>query len=110
MQALVVDKDSVIGDGDLSRVVITEDVKIGDRSIRKGRRLTPSDLSLLANLERPVHAILLEPGDVHEDDAGARLASAVAGSGLDIRGPKFSRFDLVANAKGLLRVNADNLL
>jgi hypothetical protein len=65
---------------------------------------------VLAALDRPVHAVVLESGDVHEDDAGARLASAVAGPGLAIRGPSFSRYNLVANTKGLLRVDAGALL
>ena len=68
------------------------------------------DAPLLADLDRPVHAVVLESDDVHEDDAGARLASAIAGSGLTIRGPSFSRYNLVANTKGLLRVDAGALL
>jgi hypothetical protein len=94
----------------MSDIVITEDVKIGDRRIRKGHRLTVDDVSLLSALDRPVHAAVLEAGDVHEDEAGGRLAAAVAGPGLDIRGPKFSRYNLVASHKGLLRVDAAKLL
>jgi hypothetical protein len=93
-----------------SHVVIVEDVKIGDRRIRKGHRLADADLAELAKLEPPIHAVVLEPGDVHEDDAGARLAAAVAGPGLEIRGPKFSRYNLVASRKGLLRIDAEALL
>lgn len=91
-------------------VVIAEDVKIGKTRIRKGHRLEADDLPLLRELDRPVHAIVLEAEDVHEDDAGGRLARAVAGQGLEIRGPSFSRYNLVATHKGLLRVNAEALL
>ena len=97
-------------DADLSDIVITEDVKVGDARIRKGHRLTKEEAPLLAQLERPVHAVILEPDDVHEDDAGGRLATAVAGPGLEIRGPKFSRYNLIARTKGLARVDADALL
>ncbi len=93
--------------GDL---VITEDIKIGEVQIRKGHRLTREEAPLLAELERPVHAVVLEPEDVHEDDAGGRLVAAVGGPGLDIDGPKFSRYNLIANVKGLLRIDADALL
>ena len=93
-----------------NRVVITEDVTLGERRIRKGHRLHAGDVALLDALDRPVHAIVLEPGDVHEDDAGARLAAAVAGPGVEVRGPKFSRYNLVANRKGLLRVDPEALL
>ncbi|MDQ3227452.1 MAG: hypothetical protein M3Q50_12570 [Chloroflexota bacterium] len=92
------------------RIVITEDVTLGGRRIRKGYRLSPDEAPLLAGLQRSVHAVLLEPGDVHEDDAGARLAAAVAGPGLEIRGPKFSRFNLIASTKGLLRVDPEALM
>jgi hypothetical protein len=91
-------------------VVITEDVKIGEERLRKGRRLQEADLPLLAQLEHPVHAIRLEADDVHEDEAGGRLARAVAGQGLAIEGPSFSRYNLVATHKGLVRVNAGALL
>lgn len=91
-------------------VVITEDVKVGEQRLRKGRRLQESDLLLLAQLDHPVHAVRLEAGDVHEDEAGGRLARAVAGQGLEIVGPSFSRYNLVATHKGLLRVDAGALL
>jgi hypothetical protein len=64
----------------------------------------------LARLDHPVHAVRLEADDVHEDEAGARLAQAVAGQGLHITGPSFSRYNLVATQKGLLRVDAEALL
>jgi hypothetical protein len=98
---------SIAAPGD---VVITEDVKIGEERLRKGRRLQESDLPLLAQVAHPVHAIRLEADDVHEDDAGGRLARAVAGQGLRIEGPSFSRYNLVATHKGVLRVDAGALL
>lgn len=110
MRALTIEPGVETQQLDLTNLVITEDIKVGERRIRKGRRLGQDDITLLAELDRPVHAVLLEPDDVHEDDAGARLAAAVAGPGLDIRGPSFSRYNLVANRKGLLRVDAEALL
>ena len=91
-------------------VVITEDVNQGGKRLRKGRRLQETDLPLLAQLDHPVHAIRLEAGDVHEDEAGLRLARAVSGQGLEISEPSFSRFNLLATHKGLLRVDASALL
>jgi hypothetical protein len=91
-------------------VVITEDIKVDGQRLRKGHRLQQADLPLLAQVDHPLHAVRLEPGDVHEDEAGGRLARAVAGQGLSITGPSFSRYNLVATHKGLLRVNAQALL
>jgi hypothetical protein len=110
VRAITIQPGDSVPDPETTSVVITEDVTLGGRRIRKGHRVQADDMSLLADLDRAVHAVILESGDVHEDDAGARLASAVAGPGLAIRGPSFSRYNLVANTKGLLRVDADALL
>ena len=110
MRGITLEPGSPIPDPSTNRVVVTEDVRLGERRIRKGHRLTSEDLPVLTGLERPLHAVILEESDVHEDDAGARLAAAVAGPGLEIRGPSFSRYNLVATTKGLLRVDGDALL
>ncbi len=52
---------------------------------------------------RPITLLIPEAGDVHEDTAAARLAAAVAGPGLVVRGPSESRFDLVAAHAGEVR-------
>jgi hypothetical protein len=110
MRAFVIEPGAAVSGIDSGEVVVAEDVKIGADRVRKGHRLTATDATLLARLEQPVHAVRLEPGDVHEDDAGGRLAQAVAGPGLEIRGPAFSRYNLVVTTKGLLRVDEDALL
>ncbi len=91
--------------------VITEEVKLdGRRAFRKGHRLGPEDLDALARVGRPLHAVRLDEGDVHEDEAGRRLAAAVAGKNLVIRGPVQSRYNLVAAVKGLLRVDPEAVI
>ena len=86
--------------------IITEEVKAhGRRLFHKGHRLEAADLAALATVGRPLHAVRLGPDDIHEDEAGRRLAVAVAGHGLTIKGPVQSRFNLVAATKGLLRVD-----
>lgn len=87
-------------------VVVTEDVREnGRRLFHKGHQLTGEDLTALAGHQSPIHVIELEVGDVHEDEAGRRLAAAVAGPGVVIRGPVQSRVNLLAAHKGLLRVD-----
>jgi hypothetical protein len=100
VRAITIHPGEQVPDLETTTVVITEDVKMGERRIRKGHRLVTNDIPSLVTLDRPVHAVVLEPGDVHEDDAGARLAAAVAGPGLTIRGPSFSRYNLVADDEG----------
>ncbi len=108
MQAFILDPlqpeppDTVLG------AVITEEVKVdGRRLFRKGHRLAQEDLTALARVGRPLHAVRLDTEDVHEDEAGQRLAAAVGGPGVFPRGPVQSRVNLVAETKGLLRVDAE---
>jgi hypothetical protein len=56
-----------------------------------------------------VTVIVLDPGDLHEDDAALRLADAVAGTGVMRRGPIQSRVDLLAAHDGVLHVRAAEL-
>jgi molybdenum cofactor cytidylyltransferase len=82
----------------------------GRRLLRKGKPLGPSDLDLLASLGRTtVYVAWLEEGDVPEDDAAARVTAAVAGRGVELRGPSTGRVNLVASALGVVRVNVDGL-
>jgi hypothetical protein len=51
----------------------------------------------------------MEPGDVHEDEASTRLARAVAGDGIRLKGPVESQTQLRAEYRGLLEVNVEAL-
>lgn len=90
--------------------VSAEDVRAenGARVLRKGQVLDEAALVALEDAgTRRVHLVEPEPGDVHEDQAGRRVAVAVAGPGLRIKGPAQSRYNLLAEHKGLLRVDRD---
>jgi hypothetical protein len=110
VRAITIDPGQELPDLTGEDIVIVENVTVGGQRLRKGQRLQPEERDLLTQLDRPLHAVVLEPGDLHEDVAGGRLAAAVAGPGLEVRGPKHSRYDLVATTKGLLRVDAEALL
>jgi hypothetical protein len=87
--------------------IVTQEVRQdGRRLFTKGQRLTPDDAEALASLARPIHAVRLTEDEVHEDLAGRRLAEAIAGENLELRGPTQSRYNLAATIKGLLRVDA----
>jgi len=87
--------------------VLTRTVRVGGERWVKGRRL---DAQAAARLLRdatdrgPLTLLVLEPGDLHEDDASMRLARAVRGPGVEVREPAESRVDLVAAHDGVLRV------
>jgi molybdopterin biosynthesis enzyme len=91
--------------------ILARDLTISGQRWSKGRRLTSEDLAALAAAEagEPVTVLVPEPGELHEDDAALRLAAAVAGPGLTVRGPNQSRVDLLADAPGVLNVRVADL-
>lgn len=74
--------------------------------IRKGTRLAAADLDKLAaaGLVEVVVA-RLEPGDLHEDEAAARLADAVGGVNLRVEEAFTGRANLFATVAGILIVD-----
>lgn len=95
---------------ELVGAVITRELRIGTARFRKGQRIRTEDITVLAGSELLVHAVVLDPEDVHEDDAAIRLAEVIHGDGIMRRKPVQSRVNLVSTRKGLLRVDTDALL
>jgi hypothetical protein len=94
--------------GRLVGAVLARDVTVGGERWTKGRRLSVADLDRLASApaiqDGQLSLLVLDPGDVHEDDAALRLADAVGGKGLTRHGPVQSRVDLRAAVDGVLHV------
>lgn len=93
----------------LAGAVLARDLVLGGQRWAKGRRLSAADLAAITSAPPStapdgLTVLVLEPGDVHEDDAGLRLAAAVSGPGLERRGPAQSRVDLVAARSGVVNV------
>jgi hypothetical protein len=98
--------------------ILTRDLRVGDETWSKGRRLDRDDLARLARGgvegrgpwagtgRDPAELTLLLPdeGDIHEDEAARRLADGLAGAGVILHGPRESRIDLLARHDGVLRV------
>ena len=97
----------------LDGAVLTRDLAVGGERWSKGRRLSAADLARLVvtgdPASGPLTVLVLEPGDVHEDEAAVALAEAAAGAGLTVRGPAQSRVDLVADHDGVLHVRVSEL-
>ena len=104
--------------------VLVRDLVVDGERWSKGRRLRPTDIAHLASPDtlidegprggepgaQPGFTVLgLDEGEVHEDEAGLRLAAAVAGADVRLRGPTESRVDLVATAAGVLHVRLADL-
>ncbi|MFL5677113.1 MAG: molybdopterin-binding protein [Chloroflexota bacterium] len=73
--------------------------------------MSVDDLDVIARADpdQPVTVLLPDQGEIHEDDAAVRLASAVAGPGVVPRGPAESRLDLLADVDGVLNVRVADL-
>jgi hypothetical protein len=91
--------------------VLARDLTISGRRWSKGRRLSADDLATLAAASTgdPITVLVPEAGELHEDEAALRLAAAVAGPGLTVRGPVQSRVDLLADVAGVLNVRVADL-
>lgn len=88
--------------------VLCHDVRDGAGKIvaPKGARLDAA--AAAAVLDAPweeIHVLTLDAGDLHEERAGARLASAIVGDGVEVKGYTGGQWALAANRRGVLGVD-----
>jgi len=98
--------------GALEGRVICGDVRGADGkvTVEKGQVLDAELARRLFDLPwRVLHLLELEPGDIHEEPAGARLSQASAGEGVEVRGYSGGQWTLAAARRGLLRVREQAL-
>ena len=82
----------------------------GRKIFSKGRVITAQDAEQLRALGKEnVYAAMLDPDDVREDDAAARLARAVAGEQIELSKPSGGRVNFYAASNGFLQINRDAL-
>ena len=111
MRALLVRREDANAES-LTDRVLSRDVRSesGTVSFAKGRVIHHDDVSALLQLPwEELHVLCVEEGDVHEDEAGARLAAAVAGEGIDVRGASAGHWPLAASVRGILEVDTGPL-
>jgi molybdenum cofactor cytidylyltransferase len=90
--------------------LLVHSIKLGKMAFRKGRKLSPDDLQALAaaGIDR-VTVVRFEPGDVAEDEAARKIATAVCGRNLDVAAPFTGRCNLIAKTHGLLVIDRARL-
>lgn len=82
----------------------------GRLAIAKGRVMDSADSERALGLSwSELHLLALDDGDVHEDDAGERIARAVAGAGVTLLPASGGHRPLAATARGMLQVDAERL-
>jgi hypothetical protein len=99
-------------DEGLLGAVVAHNVRTADARrflMKKGEILDEDGLQRLGDAPGEVHLLVPDPGDLHEDEAGHRLALAVAGPGVRLKGLIGAQYQLAAGQRGLLRVDPDAL-
>jgi hypothetical protein len=98
--------DALIG------TVLCHDVRDAGGKIvaHKGARLDPaSAAAVIAAPWEEIHLLALDAGDLHEEQAGARLAATVVGDGTEVKGYSGGQWTVVATRRGLLRLDVEAL-
>ena len=90
--------------------ILVHSARLKGVALKKGRVLSADDVAALkaAGIGH-VTAACLDSGDVGEDAAAARIAKAVAGSGLTVSAAFTGRVNLFASARGLCVVDVERL-
>jgi len=111
MKAIAQRHDDATVEGLVDRV-LAHDVRDGQGKVAlpKGAQLDRAAATTLLGLPwEEIHVLALEPGDIHEEQAGARLARAVVGDGVEVKGYTGGQWTLSAARRGLLRVHESAL-
>ncbi len=89
-------------------LLLAHSLRLPDRTMKKGRRLTSADCQVLAAAGiTKVHGARLDEDDLDEDAAAGAVAAALSGAGIAARSPHAGRCNLYAGERGLLTVDAD---
>lgn len=95
---------------DAEGAVLAHGVRTPSGMFKKGRKLSSEDIAILIKSEfRTVVAARLEPGDVPEDQAATRIATAAGGPGTAFAAAFTGRCNLFAETRGLAVVDAERL-
>ncbi|HJU73617.1 MAG TPA: hypothetical protein VJ717_07710 [Gemmatimonadaceae bacterium] len=93
-------------------LVLAQDVRDAAGAVvaHKGAYLTNDARQGIALADwSELHAIILEPGDVHETEAGRRVSAAVAGRNVTVGGMTAGHWPLMSATRGVVAIDTDCL-
>jgi hypothetical protein len=101
------------GEGLAEGMVLAQDVRDASGTVVLGKGTIVRGDAVARARDLPwteLHVVEMEPGDVHEDEGGRRIAAAMAGPGVEAS-KTFSTgaFSLTATKRGLLEVDPERL-
>ena len=80
------------------------------RAFKKGHIIRAEDIPVLLSLGKDhIYVWEMNSGDVHENDAGIRLAQAVRGAGISLTEPSEGKVQLIAEYDGMCTIDEDLL-
>ncbi len=92
---------------DLTRIVPGE---FKGPAFQLGHLIQEEDIPLLLDIgKRHIYVLDLEPGELHENDGARRMATALAGAGLDYGDPHEGKIIFKARHDGVLKVAEERL-
>lgn len=111
MKALAIRRDGGAPETLVDRVLCHDVRDAGGTVVGAKGAVVTAELAraLLAAPWEEIHVLAVEPGDLHEEDAGRRLAHAVAGDGVEVKGYSGGQWTLAASRRGLLEVRREAL-
>lgn len=107
MHAVLVERAGASREQLIGRL-ICHDLRFDDGrvAIAKGRVLNEDDATCALTLGwAELHLLALDAGDVHEQEAGDRIARAVAGTGIEVRAASGGHWPLAAAHRGVLAID-----
>jgi len=90
--------------------ILVHSLRFGKTALRKGRILSAADIDAIAAADvDEITVVRLEPGDLREDPAATRIATAATGPKISGAAAFTGRANLFAEANGLLVFDRDRL-
>jgi molybdopterin biosynthesis enzyme MoaB len=88
---------------DLTKIVPGE---FKGAAFKKGHVIKKDDIKELKNMgKNHINILELMDGYIHEDEAALRIARAISGEGVFLKGPSEGKVELKASCRGLLKIN-----
>ncbi len=107
LQVRVEDAIGMVLCHDITRIIPGE---FKGRAFKKGHIVTKEDIPKLLEIGKEnLYVWEKKEGYLHEDDAARRIAVAIAGPGISLTEPREGKISLIANLRGLLKVNVNGL-
>jgi len=95
---------------DAEGCVLVHSLRVGGRLLKKGRVLVPADLEEIRNAGiTSIIVARLEPDDINEDEAAARIALALAADGARVGASFTGRSNLYATVSGAMSFDAKTI-